>query len=258
MNLDMKFIENILTGFIRNETDRIGTKKAVIGLSGGVDSAVSVYLSAKALGKNNVTCVMMPYKSSSKSSLTDSEKVVKALGIKSMKVEITPMVDAFTEKSGIKDITPKRLGNIMARMRMIVLYDISAALNAIVIGTGNKTESLLGYTTMFGDNACAINPLGDIFKTQVWELAKYLNVPESIINKAPSADLWDGQTDEDEMGIKYKEVDRYLFYRYDEKMSENELIKRGFTKDYIKFVDSIVDKNKFKRMLPIVARIYED
>ncbi|HPS66001.1 MAG TPA: NAD(+) synthase, partial [Ignavibacteria bacterium] len=139
-----------------------------------------------------------------------------------------------------------------------VLYDISAALNAIVIGTGNKTESLLGYTTMFGDNACAINPLGDIFKTQVWELAKYLNVPESIINKAPSADLWDGQTDEDEMGIKYKEVDRYLFYRYDEKMSENELIKRGFTNDYIKFVDSIVDKNKFKRMLPIVARIYED
>ncbi len=258
MNLDMKFIDNILTGFIRNETGRIGTKKAVIGLSGGVDSAVSAFLSADALGKDNVTGVLMPYKSSNKSSITDAEKVVKALGIKSMKVEITPMVDAFVEKSGIKNITPKRLGNIMARMRMIVLYDISASLNAIVIGTGNKTESLLGYTTLFGDSACAINPLGDIYKTQVWELAKFLNVPESIVSKPPSADLWEGQTDEDEMGIKYTEVDRYLFYRYDEKMSDNELIKRGFKKDYIKFVDSIVERNKFKRMLPLVARIYED
>ena len=257
MNLDMKFIDNILRGFIRNETDRIGIKKAVIGLSGGVDSAVSAFLTVKALGKENVTCVMMPYKSSSKSSLTDAQKVVDVLGIQYQKVDISPMVDAFTEKSGIKDISPKRVGNIMARVRMIVLYDISASLNAIVIGTGNKTESLLGYTTMYGDNACAINPLGDIFKTQVWELAKYLNVPESIITKSPSADLWEGQTDESELGIKYKEIDKYLFHRYDENMSEAEIIKRGFSKEYIDFVDAIVEKNKFKRKLPVVARIYE-
>lgn len=258
MNFDMKLIDTILTDFIRNETDRIGIKKAVIGLSGGVDSSVSAFLAAKALGSENVTGVMMPYKSSSKSSLTDAKKVVKSLGIKSKKIEITPMVDAYTENSGIKKFTPKRLGNIMARMRMIVLYDLSAMLDALVIGTGNKTEAMLGYTTIYGDNACAINPLGDLYKSQVWELAKYLGVPESIINKPPSADLWEGQTDEAEMGVRYKDVDRYLFYRYDEKMTEEELMKRGFTEDYINRIDSMVERNKFKRSLPIVGRIYEE
>ncbi len=257
MNFDMNSIENILTGFLRNETNRIGIKKAVIGISGGVDSAVSTFLTVKALGKENVLGVMMPYKTSSKNSITDAQKVINAVGINSQKIEITPMVDAYLDNYADKKISSKRKGNIMARMRMIVLYDLSAKENALVIGTGNKTEAMLGYTTIYGDNACAINPIGDLYKTQIWELARYIGVPENIINKAPSADLWDGQTDEGEMGIKYKEVDNLLYHKYDEKLSDSELIRRGFSKEYIEMVDSMVSGSKFKRMLPIVGRIYE-
>jgi NAD+ synthase len=255
MTYDYKIVEKILVEFLKNETQRIGLNKAVIGLSGGIDSAVSAYLSVKALGKENVLCVLMPYKTSSKESLTDAEIVVKELGVRSKIVEITDIVDAYLTKLNEKDISNVRKGNIMARMRMIVLYDESAKERALVIGTGNKTEILLGYTTLYGDSACAINPIGDLYKTQVFELARHLGISKKIIDKKPSADLWEGQTDEQEMGISYAEVDKYLFEKVDERKSHEELLLMGYTKEYMDRIDKMIYKNQFKRLPPLVAKI---
>jgi len=256
MNTDYKNIENQLVEFLQKETGRIGIKKAVVGLSGGIDSAVTAFLSAKALGKENVLGIMMPYKTSSKESITDAQKVVDSLGIKNKKVEITEMVDAYLAKIKDEEISAVRKGNIMARMRMIVLYDHSAKENALVIGTGNKTECLLGYTTLFGDSACAINPVGDIYKTQIFGLAKHLGVPETILTKKPSADLWTGQTDEEEMGLTYAEVDKYLFAKVNEKKSVDELLAMGYKKDYIEKVDAMIEKNRFKSLPAVTAKLF--
>ncbi|HMS66466.1 MAG TPA: NAD+ synthase [Ignavibacteria bacterium] len=255
MKFSNEFAVKILIEFIRNELFRIGIKKAVIGLSGGIDSAVSAYLSVKALGKENVTCILMPYKSSSKESITDAMKVIDDLQPNWKKIEITEMVDSFEKAVNDKNITKVRLGNIMARVRMILLYDESAKENALVIGTSNKTEILLGYSTIFGDSACAINPIGDLYKTQLIELAKYIGVPESIIEKKPSADLWEGQTDEDEFGFTYEKVDKYLFNKIDERKSDEELLKSGFDKKFTDRVNSLIIKSQFKRLTPIIAKI---
>jgi NAD+ synthase len=255
MKYDNKIIEEKLVEFLKNETIRIGITKAVIGLSGGIDSAVSTYLTVKALGKENVLSVLMPYKTSSKESITDAQSVVQELGVRSKIVEITDMVDSFITKSGDKEISGIRKGNIMARVRMIVLYDESARENALVIGTGNKTEILLGYTTLFGDSACGLNPLGSLYKTQVFELARHLGVPKQIIEKKPSADLWAGQTDEGEMGLIYAEVDKYLHYKIDENKSREELLELGYKIDYIDKVDNMIIKNRFKSLPPVIAKI---
>ncbi|MFA5405477.1 MAG: NAD+ synthase [Ignavibacteria bacterium] len=255
MKYDYKIIEEKLVEFLKNETKRIGIQKAVIGLSGGIDSAVSAYLTVKALGKENVSFVLMPYKTSSKESVIDAQSVVNELGVRSKIIEITDMVDSFIGKLGGKEMSGIRKGNIMARVRMIVLYDESAGENALVIGTGNKTEILLGYTTLFGDSACALNPLGSLYKTQVFDLAKHLGVPKQIINKKPSADLWEGQTDEQEMGLTYAEVDKYLFHKIDENKSKEELIKLGYKTDYIDKVDNMIIKNRFKSLPPIIAKL---
>lgn len=254
MNYDYQSIEEKLTGFLRGELNKIGIGKAVIGLSGGIDSAVSAFLTAKAIGAENLLGVLMPYKTSSKGSVTDAESVVKKLGMRSKKVEITDMVDSYLGKID-GDVSSVRKGNVMARMRMIVLYDESARENAIVIGTGNKTEIYLGYTTLWGDSACGINPVGDLYKTQIFGLAKHLGVPESILNKRPSADLWEGQTDEGEMGILYAEVDKYLFAKFDEQRSTEELVNLGFEKSFIEKVDKMIAKNEFKRFPPKIGRI---
>jgi len=255
MIFDNKIIEEKLVEFLRNETQRIRISKAVIGLSGGIDSAVSTYLTVKALGKENVLSVLMPYKTSSRESITDAEDVVKILGNRSKMIEITEMVDSFINKIGDNDISGIRKGNIMARVRMILLYDQSAKENALVIGTGNKTEILLGYTTLFGDSACAINPLGSLYKTQIFELAKHLGVPKQIIEKKPSADLWAGQTDEGEMGLTYAEVDKYLYHKIDENKSQEDLIKLGYSTDYINKVDNMIIKNRFKSLPPVIAKL---
>ncbi len=251
--LNEKHAVEILTIFIREEVRRTGLSKAVIGLSGGVDSALSTYLSVRALGAENVHVLLMPYRTSSPESIKDATDVVNALGVSSEILDISNAADAFFASDSSMD--KRRRGNIMARLRMIALYDRSQVMSSLVIGTSNKTESLLGYTTIYGDNASAINPLGDLYKTQVWQLAKYVGVPEQIITKPPSADLWPGQTDESELGISYHEVDELLFYMIDLRERDEQLMKRGYRLDHINHIRQIVQRTQYKRRLPLIAKL---
>ena len=253
LSLNVSIVRKILVDFVRDETRNVGFQKGVIGLSGGVDSAVAAFVAAEALGPENVLGVMMPYRTSNPQSQQDGELVGLKLGVKTEVVDITPMADPFLNHSRIED--KLRAGNIMARQRMIVLYDISNRDNALVIGTSNKTETFLGYGTLFGDTACAINPLGDLYKTQVWQLAEFLGVPRSIIEKPPSADLWEGQTDEGELGFSYKRVDHLLYYLVDERRSETELKTMGFEDVFIRKVKTLIRKNQFKRRMPLIAKV---
>lgn len=253
LQLNMNAVRSLLVNFIRDEIHAVGFSKAVIGLSGGVDSAVSAFLAAEALGAKNVLAVLMPYKTSSPASSTDAGQVVRQLGVRSEVVDITPMVDPLFESQKISDNL--RRGNIMARERMIILYDYSQKEHGLVVGTSNKTESLLGYGTLFGDTACAINPLGDLYKTHVWDLARELGVPAGIIEKKPTADLWQGQTDEGELGFAYKDVDALLYYMIDERKTDDELVPLGFARPFIESVRRKVQINQFKRRPPIIAKI---
>ncbi len=248
---------NVLTIFIHEEVRRTGLSKAIIGLSGGVDSALSTYLSVRALGAENVHVLMMPYRTSSPESLSDSEAVVKDLGISSEIFSIASIADTFFSQTenALGPMERMRRGNVMARLRMIALYDRSQATDALVIGTSNKTESLLGYTTMYGDNASAINPLGDLYKTQVWQLAKYVGVPEQIVSKPPSADLWPGQTDESELGVTYHEIDELLFYMIDLRERDDALVKRGFPIEQVQHIRETIQRTQYKRRLPLIAKI---
>ncbi len=246
-------VRDLLVGFLRNETTKIGVTKAVIGLSGGIDSAVSAFLSAEAFGKENVFCVLMPYRTSNPDSLSDAESIVAKLGVHAETVEITPMVEPLF--AGFTEIDNVRCGNIMARERMIVLYDVSAREHALVIGTSNKTETLLGYTTIFGDNASAINPLGDLYKTHVRQLARLMGVPEHIIQKAPSADLWAGQTDEDELGLTYELADEILYLLVDERRSEQEVAELGYPIELIGKITRLIRTSQFKRRPPLIAKV---
>lgn len=251
--LNTDTVRNILVDFIRDEITNTGLQKGIIGLSGGVDSSLAAYLAVEALGKKNVIGVIMPYKTSSPDSHADAENVAKMLGIHCETVDITAMVDAYINRNS--DLDNVRKGNVMARQRMIILYDISSRDAGLVIGTSNKTEILLGYGTLFGDTACAINPLGDLYKTQVWQLAETIGVPKKIVEKKPSADLWVGQTDEGELGFSYKLVDQLLYYMIDERRTMDELIELGFEKNFIIKVQNLVQRNQFKRRPPIIAKI---
>jgi NAD+ synthase len=253
LKINPAFVRKMLVDFIRDETHNAGFRKAVIGLSGGVDSALSAYLAAEALGHNNVLAVLMPYKTSNPESSAHAHLVVEALKIRSEVCDITRMVDPYLETQKLHDKV--RRGNVMARMRMIVLYDYSSRENALVVGTSNKTETMLGYGTLFGDTASAINPLGDLYKTQVWEMAKIVGVPPEIINKKPTADLWQGQTDEDELGFSYREADRLLYYMIDERRTDEELVGLGFDLKLVRQIKSAVRKNQFKRRPPVIAKI---
>ncbi len=237
--------------FMRGVLQEAGLEKLVIGLSGGIDSAVAAGLAVAAIGAENVHGVMMPYATSSAASLADAKAVAKALGITTETVPITPMADAFL--AGIPTAERVRRGNVMARCRMIVLYDKSAALKALVLGTGNRTEGLLGYTTMFGDNACALNPVGQLYKTEVRLLAVWLKLPRVVLDKAPSADLWEGQADEDELGFTYAEADRLLHEMYDNGRLPHELEAMGFANSLITAVAQRVRAMRFKRQPAPVA-----
>jgi NAD+ synthase len=240
-------------GFIDNEVRKMGFQRAVIGISGGVDSSLSAFLAAEALGPQNVWGLIMPYRTSSPESVAHARLVVEKLGINSALIDITPMIDVYF--SSFPEADQIRRGNKMARERMTILYDHSAALSALVLGTSNKTELMLGYGTLYGDMACAINPLGDLFKTQVRQLASYLGVPEEIVRKKPSADLWVGQTDEEELGFTYEQVDQILLLMIDQRYEIPDLVEAGFDEALVKRVFEMVQSSQFKRRLPLIAKV---
>ena len=230
-----------------------GFTRAVVGLSGGIDSALSCVLAAEALGPENVLAVRMPYKSSSPESLEHAQMVIEQFKVQSETIEITEMVDALISRD--PEMSNMRKGNIMARARMIVLYDQSEVFKGLVVGTGNKTEILLGYSTLWGDSASALNPIGDLYKAQVRQLARALGIPSAIIDKAPSADLWAGQTDEDELGFTYDEVDKLLYLLVDQRYSPEECVEAGFDQAFVEKVVTRIRRNQFKRMLPPIAKV---
>jgi NAD+ synthase len=246
-------VQQILERFIHSEVCKVGLSRVVLGLSGGVDSAVSAALAARALGPENVVGVMMPYKSSSAESLSDALAVAKSTGIETKTVEITDQIDAYF--SGDPDASNVRRGNKMARERMTILYDLSAEQGALVLGTSNKTELLLGYGTLFGDMASALNPIGDLYKMQVWGIGKRLGLPDAVIDKVPSGDLWEGQTDEGELGFAYGEVDALLYRMIDERATQTELEAQGFDLAFIDRVRDMVQGSQFKRRLPVIAKV---
>lgn len=251
--LDAAVARKVLVGFVRDEIRKVGLKKAVLGLSGGIDSALSCFIAAEALGPENVLAVRMPYRTSSQGSLDHAQLVIDQLGVQSETVEITEMVDGWRRQS--PGMAPLRAGNIMARCRMITLYDRSSVFGGLVVGTGNKTELMLGYTTLFGDQGCALNPIGDLFKTQIRALSAEMNVPRVIIDKAPSADLWEGQTDEQEMGLSYDEVDQLLHVLVDLRYSLEEAVDLGFDVNYVNRIWRMVSRNQFKRRYPLIAKV---
>ena len=253
LTINTDVAHQILTSFVKSEVTRVGYSRAVIGLSGGIDSALSFVLAVEALGKENVLAVRLPYKSSSPDSLEHAEMLVEQYGVACETVEITDMVEPLFETD--PDMSKQRKGNIMARQRMIVLYDSSEAFKGLVVGTSNKTEILLGYSTLWGDMASALNPIGDLYKTQLRQLARALGIPSAILDKPPSADLWTGQTDEGELGFSYEAVDKLLYLLVDHRYSAEECVQEGFDEKFVKAVLRRVQRNQFKRMMPPIAKL---
>lgn len=243
----------ILTAFLRSESSRTGRSRLVVGLSGGLDSAVAVSLAVRAQGPEQVLGILMPYRSSSADSLRHARLLARRLGIDTEEIDITPMVDAYFTSA--PRASRARRGNKMARERMSILYDRSEVRKALVVGTSNKTELLLGYGTVHGDLASALNPIGDLYKTQVRQLAVYLKVPKPIRDKPPSADLWPGQTDEEDLGLTYAEADRLLYWMFDRRASEKELLQSGFARRTVRRIHERVRRSQFKRRMPLIAKV---
>jgi len=253
LHLDYAIVEDILKSFLLNEIRKFGFSSIVLGLSGGIDSAVVCELAVRALGAKNVLALMMPYASSSADSLEHAELMIQKLGIQSEEIAITPVVDAFF--SSVPKDQLLRRGNIMARTRMVFLYDVSARDGRLVAGTSNKTELLLGYGTLFGDMASAVNPIGDLYKTQIRGLARHLGIPEPLIVKSPSADLWEGQSDEADLGFSYEEVDLLLYLMLEKRMDKQAILGEGVSDLFYDRVRKMVVRSQYKRMMPVIAKI---
>jgi NAD+ synthase len=253
LEINAEMARTILVKFIRREITRAGFSRAVVNLSGGIDSAVACVLAAEAMGPDNVQAIRLPYRTSSPESLDHASLIIEQTGVQELTYPITDMVDPLFEH--FDDIDDIRRGNVMARARMIVLYDQSVAFNGLAVGTSNKTEILLGYTTIYGDSACAISPLGDLYKTQLRQLAQHLAIPEVILRKPPSADLWVGQTDEDELGFTYAEVDKLLYLMVDHRFSVAECVETGFEQGFVEKVRHRMQRTQFKRIPPPIAKL---
>ena len=255
--IDPRRAIEVIVAFIREQMAQAGFSRLVIGLSGGVDSGAVAFLAARAIGPDNLLAVRMPFRTSSEASETDAMRVVEALGCRTERVDITPMVEPMLAL--IRDDDPRALnvrrGTVMARQRMIVLYDRSALEDALVIGTSNKTEALLGYGTLHGDMAAALAPIGDLYKTQLRAVAQELGVPEEVVSKPPSADLWPGQTDEGELGRTYESLDRALYALVDRRWSVDRCVAAGLSRELVEWVDGRVASMEFKRQLPPVAKL---
>ena len=243
-------ITDYLVAFLKDEVEKTGLKNVVVGLSGGLDSAVVAVLAHKAFN-DRLLCVKMPSQFSSQSSLDDADELCEKFGIRSETRSISALLKAYD----IEGLSPLRIGNLSARLRMINLYDLSARENALVLGTSNKSELMLGYGTLFGDLASALNPIGDLYKTEVFELARYLEVPASIVDKAPSADLWEGQSDENELGYTYSTLDRVLRRYVEERATQKELLQEGFEVELVNMVIKRIYQNQFKRRMPLIAKL---
>ncbi len=268
--IDTDVARRVIAEFIRGQLRQAGFERALVGLSGGIDSALVAYLVAEAIGPERLLCLMLPYRTSAAASRGDAELVLADLGVAGEVVEISPMVDAYFGLAGSgqtdSDVpgaagleglgaSALRRGNFMARIRMTVLYDRSVTWAGLVVGTGNKTEVLIGYTTIFGDAASAFNPIGDLYKSQVRQLAAAIGVPEAIIRKAPSADLWPGQTDETEAGFTYPELDRLLYWLVDRRRSAEELEAKGFAPERIQWAMRAIAGSEYKRQVPPIAKL---
>ena len=246
----------VITGFIASQLKQTGFTRLVVGLSGGVDSSTMAFLAARAVGADNVLGVRMPYRTSAPDAEADAQRVVDALGCQTERVDITAMADPMLAMIlGTEEETRVRRGNVMARLRMVVLYDRSAAFDALVIGTSNKTEALLGYGTLYGDMAAALQPIGDLYKSQLRAVADCLGVPQQILDKPPSADLWPGQTDEGELGASYDDLDRILYALVDRRWSVDRCVRAGLEAGLVQRVASIVARMEYKRQLPPVAKV---
>ena len=255
--IDARSALEVITRFITSQLEQTGFERLVVGLSGGVDSATVAFLAARAIGPDNLLAVRMPYRSSSADSEADAMRVVTALGCRTERIDITPMVDPMLALVSGDDEAALQLrrGNVMARQRMIVLYDRSAAFDALVVGTSNKTEALLGYGTQYGDMASAFAPIGDLYKSQLRAVAGALGVPEEILAKPPSADLWPGQTDEAELGASYDDLDRILFALVDRRWSQERCVAAGLDAALVAWVAQRVARHEFKRQTPPVAKL---
>ena len=253
LSINTELAREILVGFIKSEVTRVGMSCAIINLSGGLDSALSCVLAVEALGAENVVALRLPYRTSSPDSLAHAQLVIDQFKVRCETIDITEIVDPLIKRD--PNITNIRKGNLMARARMIILYDQSEVFKALPVGTSNKTEILLGYSTMYGDSASAMNPIGDLYKTQVRELSRAMNIPAPIIDKAPSADLWEDQTDEKELGFTYEEVDKLLYLLVDQRYSPQEAVEAGFSEAFVKTVTTRIRRNQFKRMQPPIAKV---
>ena len=245
--------QRLLVEFIRNETRKFGFERVVLGLSGGIDSALAATLAAEALGPENVVALMLPYKTSSPASEEHARLLIEQLGLPHDIIDITPMAEPLFSHYG--ELSPLRRGNALARLRMVAVFDRSSVEKALVLGTSNKSEYLLGYTTWYGDSASSIQPLGDLYKTQVRALSAFVGVPAPILEKEPSADLWPGQTDEAEMGLEYDLVDQVLYLLVDERLDPVHIVARGFDSKLVERVVKNVQNMQFKRMTPIIAKV---
>ncbi len=245
-----ELISRYLNEFLSQEVRKTGLKKVVVGLSGGIDSAVVAVLAHRAFG-DDLLCVKMPSHYSSQNSLDDADELSDRFGLKSEVHSIEPMLRAYETS----DMSPLRVGNLSARLRMVTLFDISAREGALVLGTSNKSELMLGYGTLYGDLASALNPIGDLYKTEVFELARYLGVPDSIIDKPPSADLWAGQSDEEEIGYPYSELDRVLKRYVEERHTVEEMIADGENPQLVDMIIKRIYQNQFKRRMPVIAKL---
>ena len=257
---NVELAERVLVRFLREETHRVGMTKAVLGLSGGIDSALVVELAARALGPENILAVAMPYRESHPDSLTLAVESAQHAGVELETVDISPMADAYLAQNADLDDTSQnavrvRRGNVFSRLRMTTLYDRSAKLGGLVLGTSNKTELMLGYGTQHGDMASGLNAIGDLYKSQVVALSRHLGVPVGILDRAPSADLWDGQTDEDELGYTYDAIDALLFRMIDRRHAPANLESAGFSADFVAAIAERVCLNQYKRRPPLIAKV---